>query len=148
MESKICTKCNTNLDANCFYKSHKNTDGLNAWCKLCSSGYGREYYGRIKDAVNENSRNYRHQLRKEALDAYGGKCVCCGETEICFLAFDHINGGGRKHRQETSHGMGNRLYLWLKTNNYPKDVYQLLCHNCNMAKGFYGQCPHKRGEKV
>lgn len=31
---------------------------------------------------------------------------------------------------------------WLKTNGYP-DGFQTLCHNCNMAKGFYGICPHK-----
>jgi hypothetical protein len=30
----------------------------------------------------------------EMLSAYGGKCVCCGESEYKFLAIDHINGGG------------------------------------------------------
>ena len=30
----------------------------------------------------------------------------------------------------------------LKKLGYPKDGYQLLCHNCNCAKGWYGACPH------
>lgn len=31
---------------------------------------------------------------------------------------------------------------WLRRNNYPNG-FQVLCHNCNMAKGFYGKCPHQ-----
>jgi hypothetical protein len=38
----------------------------------------------------------------------------------------------------------------VKAAGYPKDRYQLLCHNCNMAKGFYGLCPHQeqKGEHL
>jgi radical SAM protein with 4Fe4S-binding SPASM domain len=32
----------------------------------------------------------------------------------------------------------------LKNNNYPKDLFRLLCHNCNMARGCYGYCPHEK----
>lgn len=28
--------------------------------------------------------------------------------------------------------------------NFPKDEYQLLCMNCNFAKGLYSGCPHQR----
>lgn len=79
-----------------------------------------------------------------ALAAYGGeqpKCACCGENEVKFLCIDHINGGGGKHRKEIK-GKGLTTYIWLKKNGYPNG-FQVLCHNCNMAKGFYGLCPHK-----
>jgi len=33
------------------------------------------------------------------------------------------------------------MYVWLKRNYFPTG-FQLLCHNCNLAKGFYGKCPH------
>ena len=23
-------------------------------------------------------------------------------------------------------------------------IFQVLCHNCNMSKGFYGYCPHEK----
>lgn len=36
---------------------------------------------------------------------------------------------------------GVRIEEWLKKNDYPKG-FQILCHNCNMSKGFYGYCPH------
>lgn len=70
---------------------------------------------------------------------YGHHCVCCGETEPKFLAIDHILGGGNKHIKEI--GRGN-LYRWIIRNKYPKG-FQVLCHNCNVAKGFYGSCPHQ-----
>lgn len=76
------------------------------------------------------------------------KCKCCGETEMVFLALDHINGGGKQHRKEIFNGRnsgGRGYYSWLKRNNYPEG-YQILCHNCNFAKGDSGKvCPHQLG---
>ena len=80
----------------------------------------------------------RKKLRLQVLSEYGNKCACCGESRYEFLAIDHINGNGRKHLKK----IGGNLYGWLKRNSYPKDLFQILCHNCNMAKGFYGSCPH------
>jgi hypothetical protein len=76
-------------------------------------------------------------VRRRVLDKYGGRCKCCGESTYEFLAFDHINGGGVQHRKT----IGKDLYIWLHKNKYPEG-FQVLCHNCNNAKGFYGQCPH------
>jgi len=59
-----------------------------------------------------------------------------------FLTIDHINGGGNKQKQEIG-GAGIKLYLWMKRNNYPSG-FQVLCMNCNFAKGKYGICPHQR----
>ena len=36
-----------------------------------------------------------------------------------------------------------RLSVWMIKNNFPKG-FQVLCHNCNLAKGFYGKCPHEK----
>jgi hypothetical protein len=74
-------------------------------------------------------------------------CACCGEEEIKFLSIDHINGGGTKHRQELQKAPGKPaggsvIYGWIVKNNFPEG-FQILCHNCNQAKGFYGMCPHK-----
>jgi hypothetical protein len=77
--------------------------------------------------------------RIDVIKKYGGTCICCGETQIAFLALDHIKGGGNKHRRE----VGRKMYLWAIKNNYPK-ILQVLCHNCNQAKHIYGKCPHKK----
>ena len=83
------------------------------------------------------------QLKQDVFRAYGGeKCSCCGETEISFLAIDHINGGGEQQRKKI--GGGTAFYRWLKRNKYPVG-FQVLCHNCNHGKHINGGiCPHKR----
>jgi hypothetical protein len=77
-------------------------------------------------------------------------CNCCGENSFVeFLAIDHIAG---KYKMDSipelvkigysSKLKDYRLIDWLIDNNFPKG-FQILCHNCNMAKGVYGQCPHQ-----
>lgn len=91
-----------------------------------------------------SKRLYR-ELRTRVLDAYGKHCQCCGEPTFEFLAIDHIDGGGREHRaflRQRGIGAGAGFYRWLEVNGFPLG-FQVLCHNCNMAKGFYGVCPHQ-----
>lgn len=99
-------------------------------------------YVRIhKEEVTKREKEWREKLRIEVLTHYGGsppKCICCGETESKFLSIDHVNGGGNKHRKQ----IGSHIYNWIKNNDFPKG-FQVLCYNCNLAKGFYGICPHK-----
>jgi hypothetical protein len=95
---------------------------------------------RNRSKMNEYSRQHWRRRRQKALEAYGGKCRCCGEDRYEFLAIDHVNGSGIKHRQR----VGISMALLLKKEGYPQDGrYQVLCHNCNLAKGFYGRCPHQ-----
>lgn len=69
-------------------------------------------------------------------------CACCGESHIEFLAIDHINGGGSKHRKEVRKKFPT-MYHFLIREGFP-DGYRILCHNCNLSKGFYKYCPHER----
>lgn len=41
------------------------------------------------------------------------------------------------------HKPGIDMAQWCRRNGYPKG-FRVLCHNCNMAIGFYGYCPHSR----
>jgi hypothetical protein len=108
----------------------------------------RDWRARNRASYDEYMREYhRHNaplLRQLVFDRYGGAvCVCCGEQTFEFLGIDHVDGGGSKHRASIPSG---NLYRWLKQNNFP-DGYQVLCHNCNLAKGFYKRCPHVLSEK-
>ena len=97
-----------------------------------------------KDCDKKRKTNARKKVRAEVIKAYGGFCKCCGESEQAFLGIDHIDNTGYKHRKEVRSGS---FYVWLKNNNYPTDNYQLMCHNCNLAKSIYGKCPHKKKKK-
>jgi hypothetical protein len=90
--------------------------------------------------------NITARIRKEAIDMYGGKCECCGETIYEFLALDHIHGGGSNHKKKLKEE-GTSIWYWLKKHRYPKGEFRVLCHNCNQSLGAWGYCPHNRGGK-
>ena len=115
----------------------------------------RKWRGNHPDLKKAQNDEYKKEHRKELLAYYrlrarekkrvvmihyGGKCVCCGEARIEFLSVDHVNGGGEKQKREL--GIGSDMYSWLIRNNFPEEGYRVLCFNCNMARGFYGYCPH------
>jgi len=92
-------------------------------------------------ATQDNKQNRQtRRLKAEMITAYGGHCVCCGETDPLMLALDHVNGNGQEDRAR--HGRGRVLYAYLRRQGWPQDGYRLLCHNCNMSVGFFGYCPH------
>ena len=99
---------------------------------------------------NELHRSFTRRRKLQILEAYGDHCGCCGETSFEFLSIDHINGGGTKERKQLFDGKRQGgfqyySYLWKQhkeTGEWPGGL-QVLCHNCNMAKGFYGTCPHQ-----
>lgn len=111
-------------------------------CNICQNNAARvkasTYEAREKAALA------RQRLRLETMNAYGGKCNCCGLSQLEFLTIDHIFENGATHRKETNL-KGSDFYRWLRKNNYPQDEYQCLCMNCNFAKSlnFWG-CPHKQ----
>jgi hypothetical protein len=104
------------------------------------AAYFKDYYQRNREKYLGRAK----QLRQRVLDAYGNRCMCCGETTPEFLGIDHVNNDGGAHRRELK-GYGRSINRWLSMNGFPQDGrFQLLCHNCNMAKGAYGSCPHQR----
>ena len=108
--------------------------------------YRKKHHARLKI----HGKAYRDNLRISALNNYSDSnpiCKCCGEGHIEFLAIDHINGGGNKHRKSIAKNLaGWQFFLWLKRDNYPKG-FQVLCVNCNFAKS-HGGCPHNRERVV
>jgi len=105
----------------------------------------KRYYLNNKEMCQKKNvplvRKWRKKLGDEVIKHYGGKCICCGEAIREFLSIDHINGGRGKKKEPNLSGW--MFYYWLKRNNYPKG-FQVMCYNCNLAKGFYGKCPHKK----
>lgn len=81
----------------------------------------------------------RGRLRSEVLAAYGGQCACCGVDGFQFLTLDHKDGKGAEHRRSLPGDRQTDMYRWAKANGYP-DILQLLCFNCNYARGYYGVC--------
>ncbi len=81
-------------------------------------------------------------------------CRCCGEnSHLDFLALDHIAGKNKMNYEPelvklgySSKLLGSTLYVWIRENDFP-DGFQVLCINCNFAKGMKknkNKCPHER----
>ena len=125
--------------------------------RKANPGKAAQYQAKYRDSDPDKVRRQRRQsyhknrdknlekqraIREDALNAYGHRCVCCGESRAEFLAFDHIEGNGGKMRRDGIHPRsGKSFYQWLEKNGHP-NAFRILCHNCNMAIGFYGYCPH------
>lgn len=164
VDSKRCPDCQTKVAENNsgrFQKRYDNglcgecgknphRDGKKS-CISCSQKRRNKYAScGDKDTRREQAKVIRQKRRQRILAHYGNKCVCCGEDEPCFLAIDHIDGGGNEHRRQIgnnpSHRCGSsstQFVKWIEKNNFPNTL-QLLCHNCNMGKHLNcGICPHK-----
>lgn len=112
------------------------------FCDTCLSekrkAYNREY--RKTEIAKELKAAANRKIRELAYSGYGSACSCCGESEFEFLCIDHVYGGGARDRKKHSTYQIARRVIEL---GFP-DEYQVLCHNCNLAKGFFGECPHQR----
>ncbi len=121
---KFCTRCNEFKPINHFNKLRRGGKKLHAQCKNCVHGVQNEYDIPLKQIVFQK---------------YGNICVCCGETMKEALTIDHINNDGKIHRDSIK----QNIYKWLRDNNFPKNNFQILCYNCNIAKFRNGgKCPH------
>lgn len=152
MKTKICTKCKTikkysEFNNNNFTKTKKSN-----WCKDCHKknyednreerkAYSRNRYRNNPKEKSLKTKARRERIRKDALSKYGNRCICCGEDTYEFLSFDHVFNDGALERKGPEKMRGNKFYLFL-LNSPISERYQILCHNCNMAKQFYGKCPH------
>lgn len=150
----ICNSCKRVLPQTEFSRrgqSYRHT------CKRCRpilrtparKAYEKLYRHTHKEHISNYRRERNCRLKLEAMSYYcaGGKpsCACCGVDNLEFLCFDHIEGGGTKHRKSINN-RGRQFYIWLRLNDFPTG-YRVLCHNCNASLAYYGHCPHNEQDK-
>lgn len=133
MPIKICKRCKIEQSIEEFYLISKKGSSRVPYCRTCLKN-------RKRKPENPLTIKARHRKnRQEVISHYGGKCACCGESVFEFLSIDHINGDGRKHREQIK---TQDICDWLRKNKYPEG-FRVLCFNCNCAIGFHGYCPHE-----
>lgn len=123
MTTKTCRDCRIDRPTSDYYANRQGKKSyLFPNCKFC---------------YNDQTVEKRAIIKEEGFRALGSVCKCCGEPERVFLTLDHING-----RSPGDKRTGNNAWVRAKQEGWPQDKYQLLCYNCNCAKGVYGVCPH------
>lgn len=90
------------------------------------------------EQVRLTSLHLRHERKAAVFKHYGGKCACCGFDALEALVIDHVNGGGIKELRAKGYHL-NSYYKKIIDQNFPSS-YQILCSNCNMAKGIGKKC--------
>lgn len=98
-----------------------------------------KYESANRSLINTRRNIKRFKTRQQLIEMYGESCACCGEAICEFLAIDHTNGGGKKHI--ASFKSFSAYQRWLLKEK--RQGFRVLCHNCNLARGFYGYCPHE-----
>lgn len=114
-EQQLCPRCGKNPPA----------EG-NTYCDGCLS------------RARKNLKRDRQRRKLIVLEAYGGFCCCCGESNPDVLCINHIHHNGAEERKK--YGSGERFYKYLIKNNFPPG-YDVRCHNCNWTYSF-GGCTH------
>ena len=140
--AKYCKACDRTKPDIEFHKSKEKRDGLCTWCKPCTNAYYKRLRLKQPEVERAKNRRFRKSLRDDVLDTYGAICVCCGEANRGFLTLDHIDGGGGKHRK--ARGSSLSVYIDVRNAGFPKDLYRILCYNCNTGRAHNGGvCPHE-----
>lgn len=129
--TKICTRCNQELEASCFYKNAARKDGLAAQCKGCEKEskkshyqtYKEEYIARAKTATKEK-RTWLRELKKTL------KCSRCPENHPACLQFHHLDPTTKS---------GNIGYLisigWGKARLLAEmEKCEVVCSNCHFKE--------------
>ena len=109
----------------------------------------QEYQKTHAKRLNKQKRKRSHEVKYEVMKEFSKRqsnsnvpcCACCKESMLKFLTLDHIEG--RKKMGHSKRDVGYKLQRWARENDYP-DTLQVLCYNCNMAKGLFGKCPHQK----
>ncbi len=102
-------------------------------------GQTKRFNARNPERRREYVRSYKDRCKRACFDHYGWACTCCGLAILEFLSIDHIGGGGTQHRKALK---GRSIFAWLVKHGLPEG-FRVLCFNCNLARGFYGYCPHE-----
>lgn len=122
------------LNGDNFPKSANANSGFSPQCKIC---------------LRARSKKRSAAVKAEMIAAYGGRCLCCGESEPRFLTIEHTNRDGAEHRKRLSKSRSSGLIIWLdlKRRGWPKDGFSVLCWNCNLATKNGDPCPHEVARK-
>lgn len=137
-----------------FWIDKRRRDGRKSKCRSCAqaankAAYDRDPAARVASTMRWRAKNpgkaaaqwhaRRVRLKQELVAGYGGRCTCCGESEIAFLTVEHVNGGGRAHHARR-HSTG--IYLDVINAGFPAE-FTVLCMNCNFARRGNKSCPHQ-----
>lgn len=128
--NKICAKCGVEQHKDNFYRSSKNRDGLQSYCRSCALESRKTSYK--KNPIN--GRKYDKERKKKLQQLVWDyledhPCVDCRESDPVVLQFDHVRG---TKIAEVSSLLSWR-YSWEKIKKEMRKC-EIRCANCRTRK--------------
>lgn len=131
-----CIKCGVSLRGSNWFPAFAKTN--NYACRPCAlRKQHQRYFEKRQQILSKNraaTRALTERIRLSVLRRYSPqlKCRRCGLSGIRVLTIDHLHDDGAVHRKKGL--LGSKFWRWLINSNFPEG-YQVLCMNCNFAKG-------------
>ena len=119
-----------------YYQAHREEINAKDRAYRQSHREQRKAYEQVhREQRKANDRAYKQASVSEALKVLGNQCSCpgCGVAEPLFLTIDHIHGRRKGEKRDA--------LKEAKASGWDKSRFQVLCMNCNFAKGEKGFCP-------
>ena len=92
-----------------------------------------------RERCSKKSAAQRRIVRLEVIERYGGRCVCCGNSNPKYLELDHKNDDGNVEREALPSSIRGARYFKMVLSQPKREDLQILCANCHGAKR-YGGC--------
>ena len=130
---KNCSKCGVTKPLQEFNKHSKRKDGLQDYCRSCTSWYLKHLYDTTSYRESKLKRlsMVRQELRKKVYEYLSkNPCVDCGEADIVVLDFDHTNPKTKVGTVMSIVGNSTRWEPVLEEIN----KCQVRCSNCHRRK--------------
>lgn len=91
MDTKVCSRCRKVLLISQFNAASGKADGLNTFCKICSSDFCKDHYRKNKKTYISRNKKLRSDNAKLLFDFLRDKkCLDCETTDTRVLEFDHV----------------------------------------------------------
>jgi hypothetical protein len=106
--------------------------------------YDKQWRKENPDKVLKHATDRHDRMKRKVIEAYGGKCECCEETDLHFLTIDHVAGFvPDEHKFKSGRRISGTAFLALLEKEGFPDTCRVLCWNCNCSRAYYGFCPHQ-----
>ena len=134
-DEKRCCSCGEQKALSEFRKNASRKDGLHNACRSCERS--RTSYKARPEACRRRFARRHLRDREAAFAHYGNVCAWCGEADSSKLQIDHLHDDGARHRAENPTAR-KVLGTFLRREGHPEG-FQVLCADCNRAKGVIAQ---------
>ncbi len=123
---RTCTKCGETKPVNEFHRRRDTSHGVEKRCKECRAAHGKMWYAENPDRAWKYQLKLRYGITSgqydELLERQGGVCAICAGQNV----------DGRRLAVDHDHTCCPGL------KSCGQCVRGLLCHNCNMGVGYFG----------